>query len=329
MTDGKAVRYAALSVRMRLGRHQDTLSSAPGGDKIPGSVTGRKGKRSMHDLLIWLVGSVALFAVGSNVAWSLDRPGGPPRPWLRRPWTDLVRAAYCVGIPALAIALKVPAASGMGLPRQIDGVWTDGGPHAWPLDLLTVLGLAAMTAGLIVFGRVWRARARGDALSPRFVSLPAATLIGLAERGLLQESHWAFYRAGLIASGLASRDLAVFLSLLVLAMEAWSSPALRLAEDPNGAAERFSQQIILATLSASLFLATGSSLWAFMGQLTTLLLLAATDMDQTDLPARSNQDRRAAPVSAFGAATVPTAPLRVSPPPRSAAEAERIEPTVL
>ncbi len=283
----------------------------------------------MHDLLIWLVGSVALFAVGSNVAWSLERPGGPPRPWLRRPWTDLVRAAYCVGIPALAIALKVPAASGMGLPRQIDGVWSDGGPNPWPRDLLTVLGLAALTAGLIVFGRVWRARARGDALSPRFVALPAETLIGLAERGLLQESHWAFYRAGLIASGLASRDLAVFLSLLVLAMEAWSSPALRLAEDPTGAAERFSQQIILATLSAALFLATGSSLWAFMGQLTTLLLLAATDMDQADQPARLDRDRRPVSAPAVDTATVLAAPLRISPPQRPTSEAERIEPTVV
>ena len=114
----------------------------------------------MHDLLLWLVGSVALYAAGSNVSWSWERqaaePGGP---FLRRPWTDLLRAAYFVGIPALALALRVPSSAQMGLPQVSGSSWTDGGPMAWPRDLLAVLGLALLGGGLVLFGRVWRARA--------------------------------------------------------------------------------------------------------------------------------------------------------------------------
>ena len=185
-----------------------------------------------HDLLIWLVGSVTLYAIGNNIAWSLDQPGSPAGRWLQRPWPGLARAAFFVGVPALALGLRVPSASDMGLPQQVSGGWSDGGPLAWPWDLLVVLILAVLAAGLTVFGRVWRARAVGDTLSPEWSRLSTATLFALVERALLQESHWAFYRACLIASSLASRDLAVFLSLLVLALEAWSSPALRLAANP-------------------------------------------------------------------------------------------------
>jgi hypothetical protein len=282
----------------------------------------------MHDLLLWLVGSVALYAAGSNVSWSWERqaaePGGP---FLRRPWTDLLRAAYFVGIPALALALRVPSSAQMGLPQVSGSSWTDGGPMAWPRDLLAVLGLALLGGGLVLFGRVWRARAVGEALAPRWRRLPLSTLVGVTERALLQESHCAFYRACLIASGLASRDLAVFLSLLVLGLEAWSSPKLRLAAEPVRAAEGFSQRFILATLSAGLFLATGSSLWAFLGQLCALVLVAASglDLDETaPIPGRP-------PSAAKRVGAAPPDPVPVTPPPPLPArpEPEGIEPTVV
>lgn len=281
----------------------------------------------MHDLLLWLVGSVALYAVSSNIAWSLDQRDAPARSWLRRPWTDLARAAFCVGVPALALSLRIPAAADMGLPNRAGGVWSDGGPLTWPWDLVMVLSFAMATAGLAVFGRVWRARAVGDALSPQHSPLSISTIIGLAERALLQESHWAFYRACLIASSLASRDLAVFLSLVALALEAWSAPSLRLAPQPVKAAERFSQQLILATLSATLFLVTGSSLWAFLGQLIVLLLLTASSMDLGDELPRPAPNPR--PVVPQGMATVHASPPKVDPAPRPATEVERIEPTVV
>ncbi|MFI0608080.1 MAG: hypothetical protein ACH37Z_09375 [Anaerolineae bacterium] len=279
----------------------------------------------MHDLLLWLVGSVALYAVSSNIAWSLDQRDAPARSWLRRPWTDLARAAFCVGVPALALSLRIPAAADMGLPNRAGGVWSDGGPLTWPWDLVMVLSFAMATAGLAVFGRVWRARAVGDALSPQHSPLSTSTIIGLAERALLQESHWAFYRACLIASSLASRDLAVFLSLVVLALEAWSAPGLRLAYEPVRAAERFSQQLILATLSATLFLATGSSLWAFLGQFIVLMLLSASSMDLGDKPQRPAWNPR--PV--VPDATAQASPPSVGPRPQPASEVERIEPTVV
>lgn len=298
-----------------------------GGDKISRSISGRKGKRLMHDLLLWLVGSVALFAAGSNIAWNLERQSGREGLLLRRPWTDLLRAAYFVGLPALALALRVPSASQMGLPHQAGASWTDGGPLPWPRDLLAVLALALLGAGLVLFGRVWRARAVGDALAPRWRRLPLPTLVGLAERALLQESHCAFYRACLIASGLASRDLAVFLSLLVLGLEAWSSPKLRLAADPVRAAERFSQRLILATVSAGLFLTTGSSLWAFLGQLGALVLVAAAGLDLDDGAPMPQRPERAMPRGYAPSGN--RAPVAAAPPPPPLPEAERIEPTVV
>lgn len=271
----------------------------------------------MHDLLIWLTLSVGLYALACNLAWAWHRQAaGWQAALLRPPVPQVARVAYLLGLPALALQRKVPGiAVGMGLATEPGGDLSLTGRLHPAESLLIVLGLAAGGAAIWGFGRVWHGRARGEVLEAGSRRLSVRQLLGLAEAALLQESHWAFYRAGVLASGLVSLDLAVFLSLLVLALEAWSSPALRLGAHRVETAEHLGQNLALAALSATAYLCTGAFLWSLLSQWLMMLLLSATGT-YLEPPTAEASDRPA------------TAALRPSTAPRSQAP-QPIEPTVV
>lgn len=272
----------------------------------------------MHDLLLWLLASVALYALASNLAWAWATESSGWKAALRRPpWPQVARLLCFLGLPALALLRKVPGIdAGMGLaPEPGGGINLLGRLH-WAWSLLVVLGLAAVAAGIWAFGRAWHARARGETLAAKTTRLGASRIAALAEEALLQESHWAFYRAAILASGLVSQDLAVFISLLVLGLEAWASPFLRLASRRVEALERQGQTLALAALSATAFLCTGGFLWSYLSQWLAMLLLGATG-----LYLEGQQEERGRP-SAPG-------PLDLPPSPGPERTQRRIEPTVV
>lgn len=269
----------------------------------------------MHDLLLWLTASVALYALASNLAWAWRAQAqGRRAVLLRPPWTRLARVGFLLGLPALALWRKVPGTlEGMGLTVEAGAdLWLAGRLH-WAWSLLLVLGLAAGAAGIWGFGRAWHARARGEALGPEAARLGLPRLLFLSEEALLQESHWAFYRAGLLASGLISRDLAVFVSLLVLALEAWASPFLRQASPRLETLERHGQNLALATLSATVYLSTGGFLWSFLSQWLAMLLLSATGLYLDEEASEPLDPPPAMPRQVEPAPPAPRAPRPIEP----------------
>ncbi len=176
----------------------------------------------------------------------------------------LPKVLYRAGIPLLAIGLRLA-----------------GPATAWgfnqPLSLAHLLAALAsssiVAAALIAQSRRLGVASRGD----------TAGTPGTAQRlafawldALSLELHWAMYRAGCLATGLAGQTASVYLSLCLVGLQAWASPATRLAwrhlsSDPSPL-----WPAAACVLSASLFLWTGS-VWpsvAAHAWLALLLVLA-------------------------------------------------------
>jgi len=252
-------------------------------------------------LLVWLGVSLATYAVVLNAAWivrhlsdaAIRSPGRFDDPRMN----VSLRAAYWLGVPAAALALRVPGlrASNLGLPpvEAMGGPWFDRLAGFGP-TLALALALAVFVLFVMLASHAWfeRSRARAETtrseadppalrrqspapttparpgLSPRaghrevarvrVSRLTPADWGWLALGALCLEAHWAFFRAGALSLGFDNATLGVFLALGLLGLEAWADPAARGAWHDGAALARHALGASLATLSALVFLVTGS-----------------------------------------------------------------------
>jgi hypothetical protein len=227
-------------------------------------------------VLVWIIVSLLIYALVVNGVWmirhaqALDTSGFAG--FERSRWAAAARAMYLLGIPILAMALRVPGLSAAAL----------GLPPAGTLDqasdvLLLTLTLALATAlvlavvvGVVVAGSDlwfrWSQDRPAQLASRRLTPFSFGTL---ALGALCLEAHWAFFRAGPLALGLQNETLAVYLGLGILGLEAWVNPAARAARGDPEAMGGHARSAALAVLSMSVFLATGSSLACLAAHIAT------------------------------------------------------------
>lgn len=284
--------------------------------------------------LSWTLLTVLLYALGSNLDWMLrsapraSTPSlAPLQAQLQNPETrHRLRLLFLLGLPALALLLRIPppAAIGLPIPGPESGLapwtWQAAGDAPWPRDFLTTIGLALATAALLLAADSWQAAADGRrrgriaAVWPRVAAVGPAALDALA-----LQAHWALLRAGLVSLGLDRPGLVMFLALGLIGLEAWSNPWLRArANDPPELA-RVSQTAVLGILSGLVFLQTGSSLWALCAHLLVVLALLSLQPGAW-LGAGGSRSPAAGGQPALGGAEPRGLPRR---------EAEPIEPTVV
>lgn len=225
--------------------------------------------------LAWIAASLAAYAIATSLTWAISlEPGrfAMLPGWSRRrrvaahgpALSLLARVGYFLGIPALAIALRVgrPSHWGLALP-----------PSNWSIGVAAAVTVG--TAALLLAGRLWLDRCADRPIALSFAP-PNRTIVGEAIfEGLLAEAHWAFFRAGTLAVGLSNTTFAVFLSLGLLALEAWSNPWLRASFDDVHAATRLSLPAALAVMSTVVFLVTGSAPACFVAHVCVALGLAS------------------------------------------------------
>ncbi len=210
----------------------------------------------MTQPLLLVAISVLVSVLGSNgYGWlvSTGRVGAaarlPGEGWCARwawPWPVLVRDAYLAGFPILAIALR-----------------RAGPATAWGFEQpISAFGVSLALLGGSVVASVLLLQARTLGGAARSVSRPRAVLwqeLGFAlVHAFALELHWALYRAGCLSVGLPSPTTAVYLSLCLLALESWASPATRQAWRELTTDPRPLWPAAACILSASLFLRTGS-----------------------------------------------------------------------
>jgi heme A synthase len=240
--------------------------------------------------LVWSLGALLLYALATNLDWLLRNDPSALGSWSERLglWSsdaarrELLRLSFLLGLPLLALLLRVPSAAQFGLPSPplaAQGLidprsWQPAGKLPWLQDFGIVLAVAAISIALLVLGRAWRAAAEGHASRPGW-SKPGRKQVGNdAMEVLAREAHWALMRAGILSIGLANQGLAVFLSLALIGLEALTNPEIRNASDDADRLSRGGQLAVMAIASGLIFIYTGSSLWAAAGHLLITLVLA-------------------------------------------------------
>ncbi|MFN2115834.1 MAG: hypothetical protein ACK2T6_08965 [Anaerolineae bacterium] len=217
----------------------------------------------LSEPLAWVVGSVVLYAAATNLAWAAE-VGDGRHSMLRRARmisrdpraVELLRAAYLLGVPVLALATRVahPTSLGLVIPASLAAS-------------VAALAVVAATVIAIIGSRSMLARALGWTWRAEAIVPPADQLARLALVALLLESHWAFFRAAGLSVAGANPTLAVYVALGLLAVEAWSNPALRVVHDGTLGAARQARTGALAVMSGTVFLITGSSISSLVGHL--------------------------------------------------------------
>jgi hypothetical protein len=216
---------------------------------------------------------VSASALVSNWLWSLD--GRQPRSglerWLiglaRNPRNARIAAVALLSLPLIiATWLRVlePAAAGLVPPPSTRSV------------VVAAAVAVVLWLWLWVSHRTYVRSVGAPTPRSRRVSWHGLEAVLLAAIGL--EAYWAFVRGALLSVGLANTTLAVFLSLGVLAMQAWASPAARAGiVDLHGSAE-LARRAHFALLSALVFLATGSLIVCVVSHISLGVVSAATGL---------------------------------------------------
>ena len=240
--------------------------------------------------LAWSILALLVYAFGTNLDWWLRGAASDSR--LAAAWSQALspparrrslRLAYLLGLPLLALLLRVPSPAQIGLPSPPPpgasvfdlGAWQAAGALAWPIDLGLVIALGLTTAGLVAAGHAWTLASQGQ--RARFEArLPDVAGLGPAALGALAlEAHWALLRAGVVSLGLQNAGLTMGIALGLIGLCAWSNPSLRArASDPEALADS-GQTAILGILSGLVFLETGSSLWSLTAHLMVALALVS------------------------------------------------------
>jgi hypothetical protein len=135
------------------------------------------------------------------------------------------------------------------------------------LDVAVGTAFMALTAAMLIVTRAWYEQSHGRDWRPTF-RRPRVDEIGhVALVALLLEAHWALYRAGALSVASRSAALAVYLSLALLAVEAWSNPRTRLSHETRSGVWRQARTASLAIASGTVFLVTGNSILSLIGHL--------------------------------------------------------------
>ena len=204
-------------------------------------------------LPFWLLGSVAAYALATNLLWLLRDVPARCSPYARLGLEGL-RFAFFLGLPYLALG---------GWPRRplqgllsLSDLGIVGLCPIWPVTrwLSAIgLGLALGTAALLILALAWNSARRGGA--GQRLRFPARPWWALLIEGLYQQVHWAFYRSAL---ALLSGDLYVgtFWGLALVYIEWATSPFWRRGWRSD--TEAASQWLLgaLALVSALVFLLT-------------------------------------------------------------------------
>jgi hypothetical protein len=208
-------------------------------------------------LLFWILGSVALAALGTNLLWPLRSSAVPRQPY-NRVLGQVLRFCFFVGIPYLALG---------GWPRQpFQGLLSPEnlglvGPDArWPATrwlsaagTASVLGLAALL--LLTLAWVNAAKAGGTA----WLRFPHRPWWAILVDAIYLQVHWAFY-LGAMAVVVNDWVPGVFLGLVLIYLE-WSlNPFWRSQWHSETRAASTWLRATLALVMAMLFLLT-RNLW--------------------------------------------------------------------
>ena len=238
------------------------------------------------DTWLWLIVSLALATLWTNVAWLFGHPQpgrigqsvGRLRAWRFAPWLlQFLRLLYYVGLPFAALLWGRDAVT-----RRFLGLQS----LAWPRPGVDAAGLAITTnwldwtrdagwaaalgvAVLVFLALGWaayRRALRNTGLSIAVVGTDVSAWVHLREAAL-HEVHWAFYRnAPILALGADEKGiyLGAWLGLALVGLEAVLNPAWR---DGLMLPERAPAQLMraaLAVASTILFWKTGN-LWLAIG----------------------------------------------------------------
>ncbi|MFQ5342382.1 MAG: hypothetical protein ACE5F6_12625 [Anaerolineae bacterium] len=206
-----------------------------------------------QERLVWLAGSVLMYAVGTNAAWVFRRVTRWPA--VRFVLVAVVRFVFYVGVPYAALLGGVITLKSLGL------------VEAPQRESLNQGGLVAIGAVALLGLIGWHYQRQVNALdSEAPPPLQAArSVLGrpwgwaflLIEAGY-QQIHWAFYRA-LPFLVLGDLYTGAFLGLALVFLEAYANPRVR-----RGLADPARAEVILlsagfATLTTVLFVLTGTS----------------------------------------------------------------------
>jgi hypothetical protein len=203
-------------------------------------------------LLLWVLGSVAVYALGANVLWLLERVD--PRRRLRsRLLMGSGRFLFFLGIPYLALGgWTRPTFQGL---LSVEDMGLVGLNEYWPVTRwleAAGTGLGLGFVALLVLILIWASAVRRLGFAPR-------PWWGLVVDGLYLEVHWAFYR-GALAVLLDDVYAGVFAGLALVFVEWGLSPFWRRGWRLSRlAAERW-LRAALALIIAVLFLLT-RNLW--------------------------------------------------------------------
>jgi hypothetical protein len=227
-------------------------------------------------LATWLVASLLLYTLASQIVWQYRYPGRQDRlgrlidrvrdrPFV--PWMEAaIRFIYYLGIPFMASISGLLGADLLGISGSdwVEGKSAQG--FLWE-DWAQGLGLA-VTAVLAMWG-VWLA---GRLLSRRAGLTPVKPAISRPIWGrllnvLYDQIHWSFYRSGPML-WLDNPYWGIFAGLALVLLEVGLNPALWWALKSPDTAGPILARLAVAWISAFLFLAT-HNLW-----LTTVAHLA-------------------------------------------------------
>jgi len=203
------------------------------------------------ELNLWIVFSIVLYGLGTNLAWYYRRPRAgrlgrwaeKARGWGYTLWLlQALRFLYYIGLPYLALLRGVALPSLMGL---INLNWLEG--IAWG----TSLGLGAFL--LLAF--IWRHHLRSLAGWPLQGKLDFDLTLGwreLLREAIYQEVHWVFYGSG--PTLLSNNYTGVFLGFFLSSLECWADPAWRLYLTRPGKAEGILMGLSMSFVMAIIYL---------------------------------------------------------------------------
>lgn len=196
-----------------------------------------------HEPLAWVFGTIVAYAVATNLDWAA-RGAARRHRWL----APAARAAFLLGIPTAALALRVVGPEALGIARPVSVRAT-----------AAVAAAAVATLALLTVSHWWFERANGRRVAPERGALTVASVGALAIEAALLEAHWAFFRAGLLSLGTANLSLAVALAVALVGVEAWTSPWRRADLARPEGAQDLVPSAALCVLSGLVFFSTGSS----------------------------------------------------------------------
>lgn len=248
----------------------------------------------LYNPLLWLILSLTAYAAVVNLVWAArstaDRSGllAAVRHAADQPaWPLILGSLYFVGLPALAVALRLPGVlpANLGLPTDqgLAGAASAGGATPIP-GLPAALLIAGGTLVILISIRRWFYISIAQPAPISWHTLDRSTAGQLVLKAIWYETHWAFVRACVLSLGNANPTLSVFLALAIVATEGWLNPDHRQLFGQLQPALQASQTAAVALQSAMVFLITRNSVYCLAAHLATAIALASVQFRPTAEP---------------------------------------------